>query len=95
MILRAITTEGNHSGLMSGADSLRISSKILGGVNISADGTNAATVVVRKDGPEGEIIFHQITKSPLFVVGPIQAANICYCNVTGTGALAQFYEWAN
>lgn len=93
MILKAVTTNGNQAGLITGTDTFKLSSKTLGGVNISTDGTNAAAVVVRKDGPEGEIIFQQSTKTPVLMVAPIQAASVCYCSVSGTGASAQFFEW--
>jgi len=95
MLLRALTTQGGHQGLTSGSDAILVPSGILGGVNISADGSNAATVIVRKGAPgnPGEVIFHQVTISPIFIIGPIQAAQECTISVSGTGGLAQFFEW--
>ncbi len=70
-------------------------SQILGGVLITADGTNDATVTLQRDNSSGTTVFKVVTKSPIFVAGPINIGSTAgYFSVTGTGAAAQFYEWA-
>lgn len=98
MILRPASTQedltgATHQGLVSGSGIFKLPSRLLGAINVSADGTNAASVTVRKDSATGEIIFQQLTTSPVFVTAPIQASETCHYTVSGTGAAAQFFEW--
>jgi hypothetical protein len=90
MILRALT-----NGAASGDQTLTVPSRIVGGVLISADGTNNATVVVRRDDSSGKPIIHVVTKIPLWLTGPfsLEGAANAFVSVSGTGALAQIYEW--
>jgi hypothetical protein len=88
MLLQSLT-----AGKVTGADTVACPSKILGGVLISTDGTNAAVVTVQKTDSGGAKIFDISTKTPMFVVSPIEAASAVYYSVTGTGASAQFYGW--
>ena len=88
-LLREIS--GNQ---ISGTGTLVCNSRVLGGVNIVADGTNAATVVIRKDSSTGAIIFSTQVKSPYFPIAPILAdTNTLYYSITGTNATAEIYEW--
>ena len=75
-------------------------SGILGGVLITANGTNDATVTLQANNSDGFTVFKIVTKSPLFVAGPISildgdgnTTQVGFYSVTGTGAGAQFYEW--
>ena len=88
MLLRAKT-----DGTVSGTGSISMASPILGGVLITADGTNNATVIVRKTDSSGERIFHVVTKQPLWVGAPVEAAGVIYYDISGTGASAQIYEY--
>jgi hypothetical protein len=90
MVLRPLT-----NGAFAGTQTLDIKSFILGGVLISADGTNNATVTVQRDDSSGKEIFEIVTKVPLWIAGPFstEGTDIIYVNVSGTGALAQIYEW--
>ncbi len=70
-------------------------SGVIGGVLITADGTNDAVVVLRENNSAGKVLFDITSKSPLFVVAPIRSgetAQIWY-TITGTGASAMLYEW--
>jgi len=90
MLLKAIGNEG----ALTGTGTLTCESRIMGGVLITADGTNNATVIVRKDNSSGKQIFDLVTKSPAFISGPISlGSQILYYDVSGTGAAAQLYEW--
>lgn len=92
MILRALT-----NGAVDGTQTLAVKSGIVGGVLITADGTNAATVVVRRENDTGKPVIHVITKIPLWVTGPfhLEDAVAAHVSVSGTGALAQVYEWVS
>jgi len=91
MILQPLS-EGN----LNGTGSVFVSSRIIGGVLVTADGTNNATVILRRDNSTGAIVFHLVTKSPAFLVGPIfcNTQNI-HVTCTGTGAGVFIYEWVN
>lgn len=67
----------------------------IGGVLITADGTNDCTVVLREDDASGTILFDQATKSPIFVTAPIFSPDTVtiYYSITGTGGQAMLYEW--
>jgi hypothetical protein len=88
------------NGTVTGTGSIILESRILGGVLITTDGTNAAVVTVQKDNASGRQIFSISTKTPIFIMGPMgnrdtdnSASQIAYYSVTGTGAAAQLYEW--
>lgn len=90
MLLKPI----GNDGAVSGTGTLTCESRVLGGVLITADGTNNATVIVRKDNSTGKQIFDLVTKAPLFITGPMSAeSQTLYYDVSGTGAAAQLYEW--
>lgn len=89
------------NGAVTGTGTAPLESRILGGVLISTDGTNAAVVTVQKDNASGRQIFSISTKTPIFISGPIanrdtdnSTSQVAYYSVTGTGASAQLYEWA-
>jgi len=90
MVLRPLT-DGKISG--TGTVSLNYG-RLLGGVLVSTDGTNAAAVTVRKVNASGERVFDISTKTPgFFCLSPIDAgAQTLYYSITGTGASAQLYE---
>lgn len=92
MILRALT-----NGAVSGDQTLEVKSGILGGVLITADGTNNAVVTVRRVDNAGKPILQVTTKIPLFPTAPfhLEDATSIFVSVSGTGAAAQFYEWVS
>jgi len=90
MILNPVT-----DGSVTSTGTSTFESRILGGVLVTADGTNDATVTLQADNSDGTNVFKLVTKSPIFVAGPISIGSQAgYYSVTGTGAAAQFYEWA-
>lgn len=91
MLLKSI----GNDGALAGTGTLVCESRVMGGVLITADGTNNATVIVRKDNSAGKQIFDLVTKSPIFITGPIalDGSQTLYYDVSGTGAAAQFFEW--
>jgi hypothetical protein len=90
MLLRPIT-----NGSFTGTQTLTIASTILGGVLITADGTNNTTVVVQRLDSSGKEIFEIVTKQPLWIAGPfsLEGTPTAYVSVSGTGSAAQIYEW--
>lgn len=90
MVLRPLT-----NGAFAGTQTLTIPSFIMGGVLITADGTNNAVVTVQRTDSSGKKIFDITTKVPLWIPGPFstEAEDTVYVSVSGTGALAQIYEW--
>jgi hypothetical protein len=96
MILRALT-----NGAVIGSNALKVASGIIGGVLITTDNTNAASVVIyRSDGGGNQgakAIFSISTKTTIWVGAPftIEEAGYVLVVVSGTGASAQIYEWVN
>jgi len=87
-ILRPIT-----DGKVSGADTIKCSTRILGGIMISADGANDATVVVRSTDASGAKVVDVTTKNSMFIVAPFECEENINYNISGTGASAMLYEW--
>ena len=82
-------------GSVAGTGTLTFESRILGGVLITADGSNDTTVTLQRDNSDGFTVFKIVTKSPIFVAGPLSLGSQAgYYSVTGTGSGCQFYEWA-
>ena len=88
-------------GSVTSTGTLEFPSKILGGVLITADGTNDTTVTLQSDNSSGFTVFKIVTKSPMFIAGPFSILDsnsnptqTGYYSVTGTGGAAQFLEWA-
>ena len=90
MLLRSIS-----EGTIAGTGTLQMPAKVLGGVLITADGTNNATILLQTDNSSGAQIFELVTKSPIFITGPISnnGSQTLYYSISGTGASAQIYEW--
>lgn len=94
MLLRPIT-----DGSISGTGVASCPSRIIGGVLVSADGTNAATIILRTNDSSGKRFFHVVVKSPVFITGPFGAIDgnastpNVYYDISGTNASAQLYEW--
>lgn len=87
-------------GSVTGTGPLTFESRILGGILITANGTNDATVTLQSKDSNGFTVFQIVTKFPIFVAGPFSIVDadkmpteIGYYSVSGTGAAAQFYEW--
>ena len=91
----AATIASLTNGAVSGTGTLQVHTGVLGGILISADGTNTVTVIVRVTNESGSQIFDLQTKSPALIVGPIwcNGKTQVYYSVTGTNGAAQFYEW--
>ena len=82
-------------GFSTGTGTLNFESRILGGVLITANGINDTTVTMQRNNSSGSKVFELVTKSPIFVAGPINIGTTAgYFSVSGVGGAAQFYEWA-
>lgn len=83
-------------GKSTGTKIIAVPTTIIGGILITADGTNDTTVTINK-APGGvagsEAVFEIVTKSPLFVCAPFDAADHVQLAVSGTGAAVQLFEW--
>ena len=90
MLLEAIT-----DGSTTGTGAFELHSYLFGGVLITADGANDATVIVRRNDAAGKQIFNLVTKTAGLIAAPIstEGTRILYYSISGTGAAAQFYEW--
>jgi len=81
-------------GSVVGTGTLKFESSILGGVLITANGTNDTTVSMKTTNSSGSKVFEIVTKSPIFVAGPINlGVQVGYYSVSGVGSGCQFYEW--
>lgn len=83
----------NTDGALAGTGTLTCKSRLFA-VAIATDGTNVATVVVRKDDASGDQRLDYSTHHGNFLAGPFSLdSETLYYSVTGTGASAQFFEW--
>ena len=91
MLLRPL----NDDGALAGTGTLTCKSRLFA-VAITTDGTNAATVVVRKTDANGAQKLDYSTLDGDFLAGPFALdSETLYYSVTGTGAAAQFFEWVS
>lgn len=83
-------------GMLNGVGNFFVNSRTIGGIVVTADGTNNATVIIKRENASGTEIFKLITKSPAFICAPIfcNTQNL-YITCTGTGAGVFLYEWVN
>ena len=86
--------------LSSGTYTLPCLSRIIGGVNMQSDGTNACVVTLQAGSSTGPTVFEQSVKGPFFPVAPIingntpgNASTGVYVTITGTNAGVQIFEW--
>ncbi len=81
-------------GQVTGVGYILTESRIFGGACISADGTNMGTVTVRKNSPDGDIIFDWCGKFPDFITSPFETkVLVCYYEIVGENTSAQFFGW--
>ena len=92
MKLRAL-----NNGAVTSTGTVTVPSATIGGVLVTADGTNNATISLKRDDTNGKEIFDLVTKSPGFFVAPVdtEGTTTVYYSVSGTGAAAQLYEWVS
>ena len=84
-----------NDGSVLGTGTVTVDSGILGGVLITTDGTNAVTVILKRDDNDGKVIFQLVTDSTQFIKAPISLEDTTqlYYDVAGTGAAAQLFQW--
>ena len=81
-------------GAIAGTGTIELSGYVFGGVDINADGTNAAVVVIRDQDATGVILLDSSTISGKTIFGPFRApSGKIYYSISGTGATATLYEW--
>ena len=81
-------------GSVTGTGTLPIESGILGGIVISANGTDSVTIKVHADNNDGEVRFQIATKSPMFIAAPFKlGSQVLYYSVVGTGGAVHLFEW--
>lgn len=95
LTLSAANITARTDGAVTGTGTLSIPSGVLGGILISADGSNTVTVLVYLNDSSGKQVFDLTTKSPALIIGPIylEGKNTIYYSVSGTNGAAQFYQW--
>ena len=84
-------TDGN----VTGTGTVTCGQGNVAGVLLTANGTNDATVILRRDDGSGKQLFDVVSKSPGFMLAPIDTENTAtvHYTISGTGAAAQIYEW--
>ena len=93
MLLNPVT-DGAKTAAGDPTGTIKFQSGIMGGVLISADGTNAVTVTLQADNSDGKTVFSIVTKQPMFPTAPIGlGSKVGYYSVSGTGGEVQFFEW--
>ena len=92
MLLKALTNGGVTS-----TGTITCESTVVGGILITTDGTNAATVILRRDTSGGKQIIDISTITTMWISGPfsMEETDQLYYSVAGTGAAAQLYEWVS
>ena len=90
MILRRLT-----AGSITGTGTLTVESQIVGGILLTADGTNAASVTLQRDTSGGTKIIELSSTISMWISGPfgMEETETLYYAISGTGGSAQLYEW--
>lgn len=79
---------------VAGTGTVDMNGYIFGGALITADGTNAAVVLIRENDSSGDILFDLETISPGAILLPsLSKSKRLYYSISGTGASAQLFEW--
>lgn len=82
------------AGAISGTDTISLDDKLFGGVDLNADGTNAATCVIRDENASGTILIDTSTITGKTIIAPFKApSGIIHYVISGTNADAMLYEW--
>lgn len=87
---------GGTGKVAAGNDTITLSKKgnrTLGGILITTDGTNAATVIIRETNGSGNIIFDITTTASMFVGMPLECTDVIHYTLSGTGSGLQLFEW--
>ncbi len=80
-------------GTITGTGTLELESTTLGGVLVSTDGTNAATVIIKDEDNDGETIISYSGKEAVWIDGTFDCqSGIAYYSISGTGASAQIFK---
>lgn len=91
IVLQALTGK-----VAAGSDTVQCPQQKLGGLLITADGTNTVTVTVRKTNAEGELIIDAFqTRSSMFLAGPFDTApaTAIHYTLAGAGGGMQVFAW--
>jgi hypothetical protein len=86
----ALKTASN--GSISGTGTVELESTIVGGVLVSTDGTNAATVIIKDLDNNGETVISYSGKEAIWIDGDFYCqSGTAYYAISGTGATAQIF----
>lgn len=78
---------------ITGNGTVEMSGHTFGGVLITADGTNDATIIVRDGSSTGRFLFKLVGKTPGAILMPIRSnSKTLYYSISGTNAAAMLYE---
>lgn len=81
------------NGAISGTGTVELNASTVGGVLVTTDGSNAATVILRDKDSNGEIIIDYSGKEAIWIDGCFYCqSGTAYYNISGTGAQAQIFE---
>lgn len=64
-----------------------------GGFDMSTDGTNSGTIVIRNDSATGRILINSDSAFGKVLIAPIPSSNTIYYSISGTNATVQLFEW--
>lgn len=76
-----------------GSVDLTTSESVFGGFDLSCNGTNLGTLVIRDSDASGRILVNTSSVSGKVAYGPMPCSGTIYYSVSGTGASAFLYEW--
>ena len=82
------------NGTVTGTGEITLDSRLFGGIDLNADGTNAGVAVIRDNDASGTILIDTSSITGKTIIAPFRApSGKIYYSVTGTGADAMLYEW--
>lgn len=87
MIIAALT-----SAPLTGSGTIAIEGGLLGGYKLNADGTNNATLILRKDSASGDLLIDTNTVVGEHVVMPMKCSTVLYYSVAGVNADVMLFE---
>lgn len=81
------------SDVVTGTGTVNINGGIFGGFDMSCDGTNLGTLVIRDIDATGRILYNTKSTVGKSIHAPIDCSGTIYYDMSGSGADVMLFEW--